>query len=187
MSEKKKYNTARNLDAKTIMTFKERIEAIEDEREREICRLYIEESMSTIDIQNLNLFKSKGNKRCKDGRGIRAATIYHIVNTHFPEVFKARKKKKTEKQLMIYKDRKKLQKERLKDYRTCWRCGSCEEIELHHMLPLKYGGEADERNLIPLCKDCHSEYTKYQREKHKEIVSRFIVQNELKLAKGVSE
>lgn len=37
----------------------------------------------------------------------------------------------------------------------CVRCGSIEQIEVHHKIPLKDGGTNDIDNLIPICRSCH--------------------------------
>ena len=37
----------------------------------------------------------------------------------------------------------------------CMNCGSMENIEIHHIIPLAFGGTNKIDNLIPLCCDCH--------------------------------
>ncbi len=37
----------------------------------------------------------------------------------------------------------------------CSKCGSCNNIEVHHKIPLSKGGTNNIKNLIPLCHDCH--------------------------------
>lgn len=37
----------------------------------------------------------------------------------------------------------------------CMNCGSTENIEIHHIIPLAFGGTNKIDNLIPLCCDCH--------------------------------
>jgi 5-methylcytosine-specific restriction endonuclease McrA len=42
--------------------------------------------------------------------------------------------------------------------RDCWRCTSCKDnrhLEVHHRVPLKYGGTNAPSNLITLCSKCH--------------------------------
>ena len=34
------------------------------------------------------------------------------------------------------------------DYKKCGKCGSTENLELHHMIPMSLGGTNDENNLI---------------------------------------
>jgi hypothetical protein len=40
------------------------------------------------------------------------------------------------------------------DYK-CRLCGSTEDLEVHHMQALVYGGKSEEKNLITLCAECH--------------------------------
>ena len=44
----------------------------------------------------------------------------------------------------------------------CGKCGSTENLELHHMIPASLGGTNDENNLIWLCNKCHKKVTQYQ-------------------------
>lgn len=38
---------------------------------------------------------------------------------------------------------------------TCYNCGSQENIEYHHIVPLKVGGTNRLTNIVPLCHRCH--------------------------------
>ena len=40
---------------------------------------------------------------------------------------------------------------------VCHRCGSTNELEIHHMIPIGIGGTNDTGNLIILCHKCHAE------------------------------
>jgi hypothetical protein len=42
-----------------------------------------------------------------------------------------------------------------RDEYMCRICGSEENLEVHHMLALTYGGKSTLKNLITLCADCH--------------------------------
>ena len=45
---------------------------------------------------------------------------------------------------------------RKRDGERCQRCGSNEDLEVHHIVPLAKGGaEFDLSNLTTLCHDCH--------------------------------
>lgn len=37
----------------------------------------------------------------------------------------------------------------------CHQCGGMDRLELHHIIPLEWGGSNDYRNIRPLCHDCH--------------------------------
>lgn len=39
--------------------------------------------------------------------------------------------------------------------KVCVNCGSREEIEMHHIVPLSMGGTNNEGNLVYLCRECH--------------------------------
>lgn len=38
---------------------------------------------------------------------------------------------------------------------TCERCGSVENIEAHHIVPIRLGLDNSKENLVCLCRDCH--------------------------------
>ncbi|MDP4106956.1 MAG: HNH endonuclease [Bacillota bacterium] len=42
-----------------------------------------------------------------------------------------------------------------RDGYMCRICGSDENLEVHHMLALTFGGKSTMKNMITLCKDCH--------------------------------
>lgn len=42
-----------------------------------------------------------------------------------------------------------------RDNFICQKCGEVNCLEVHHILPLVYGGSNDPTNLITLCKNCH--------------------------------
>lgn len=43
-----------------------------------------------------------------------------------------------------------------RDNYTCQRCGSEQNLEVHHMTPRTEGGKDQDSNLITLCKACHN-------------------------------
>ena len=45
---------------------------------------------------------------------------------------------------------------RKRDNRTCRKCGKNPSKQVHHIIPLKQGGENKKENLITLCKRCHN-------------------------------
>ena len=58
---------------------------------------------------------------------------------------------RAEKQRM-YSEARKIIQDREK---VCINCGSREEIEMHHIVPLSKGGSNNEGNLVYLCFECH--------------------------------
>lgn len=42
-----------------------------------------------------------------------------------------------------------------RDDNRCLGCGQGEKLEIHHIIPLKYGGSDDPDNILTLCKKCH--------------------------------
>lgn len=38
---------------------------------------------------------------------------------------------------------------------SCGNCGSKQDIQIHHVVPLKVGGTNRITNLVPLCRECH--------------------------------
>lgn len=42
-----------------------------------------------------------------------------------------------------------------REWETCINCGTDECIEIHHVVPLLFGGTNNIRNLVPLCHKCH--------------------------------
>lgn len=39
---------------------------------------------------------------------------------------------------------------------VCHRCGSKEQLAVHHIIPVKAGGSRESRNLVTLCPHCHA-------------------------------
>ena len=42
-----------------------------------------------------------------------------------------------------------------RDGRRCQECGKAGRLEVHHLLPLKHGGDDSVDNLKTMCRDCH--------------------------------
>lgn len=65
----------------------------------------------------------------------------------------------------------KYQLKQLKKYKKCANCGSEENIEIHHIVPLIVGGTNKKSNLVALCQDCHAKIHGLKREGNKNGVS----------------
>ena len=59
----------------------------------------------------------------------------------------------------------------LKKYKKCANCGSEENIEIHHIVPLIVGGTNRRSNLVALCQDCHAKIHGLSREGDKNGIS----------------
>jgi len=46
---------------------------------------------------------------------------------------------------------------KLRDHKKCVKCESDENLSIHHIIPVKYGGQTVEENLCLLCEECHLE------------------------------
>lgn len=55
------------------------------------------------------------------------------------------------------------------EHGICHRCGSREKLAVHHIIPVKYGGTREKRNLVVLCRSCHLT-VEYQQKKIFEII-----------------
>lgn len=44
----------------------------------------------------------------------------------------------------------------VRDKNTCRKCGKNPSKQIHHIIPLRDGGENKKENLITLCKKCHN-------------------------------
>lgn len=59
----------------------------------------------------------------------------------------------------------------LKKYKKCANCGSEENIEIHHIVPLIVGGTNKKSNLVALCQDCHAKIHGLNRQGNKNGIS----------------
>ena len=78
-----------------------------------------------------------------------------------------------------------------RDNHRCIECGSSEELNVHHVLPEKFGGQYKPENLITLCRTCHStkhiEYqTSYFFSTVYKIYNRFLLLTQLPLKRDYS-
>ncbi len=60
-----------------------------------------------------------------------------------------------------------------RDHHQCIECGSKENLNIHHVIPEKWGGENNPSNLVTLCRTCHSsKHIEYQTKYFSDIVFR---------------
>jgi hypothetical protein len=73
-----------------------------------------------------------------------------------------------------------------RDGYMCRICGSDENLEVHHMLALTFGGKSTMKNMITLCADCHfyapedgiKSNTRYLRERNRVIYEHLVTMPE---------
>lgn len=87
--------------------------------------------------------------------------IGNILRDNFPEFHIQTTHKQNKKDTKIRTEQTEIRKTMITSDSVCAKCGSKENLELHHMFPVLIGGDNDERNLIILCHDCHREVTNY--------------------------
>ena len=100
------------------------------------------------------------------GQSLSPTSILNIIYKHFQE-FRNRHTSRTtiqQERLDLIRKREKEQSEHIK---ACAWCGTTENLEEHHMIPLFMGGTNDDRNLIYMCRECHKKVSKYQSELRK--------------------
>lgn len=95
--------------------------------------------------------------------------IGNILRDNFPEFHIKTTHKKTDKISKIRREQNVIRKTMITSDSVCGKCGSKEDLEIHHMLPVVLGGDNDDRNLIILCHDCHHQTTNYFNTKLKNI------------------
>ena len=140
-----------------------------EKRDRHICELAFIQNMNASQIariENDALLYGMGNRnRGRLGR----AGIGLILHKYAPEINRPRgySRKTNATRTELFNRRKK--GEIIKPH-ICAACGSIENLELHHIIPLAAGGTNDNFNLIYLCFDCH-------RELHREIYKKVVFRN----------
>lgn len=60
------------------------------------------------------------------------------------------------------KEFKKIRDDRIQNVGRCELCGSTQALELHHIIPVMFGGEDSEDNLLLVCTGCHARLTPKQ-------------------------
>lgn len=70
----------------------------------------------------------------------------------------------------------KLLSKMLRENGICHRCGVRENLIVHHIIPVKYGGTRNRKNLVVLCNGCHTTVENMQKRIYKIIPDWWIVQ-----------
>ena len=135
-----------------------------EKRDKVILEKFFIQGLTYTGIAKLKDDRIIGIGNRAKGKPLSPAAIARIVTGYFPELKNVPAKVKRN----DYDARNSLKcKRRIipsEHIRQCAFCGSKDNLEEHHMIPLFMGGNNDERNLIYLCADCHKEVTSYQSE-----------------------
>lgn len=113
--------------------------------------------------ENYNWLRSNQNKPMS------TRWIQQILTEHFPEFHIQKTHKQQRKNQKIRTEQNKLRKTIITDDSSCAKCGSKENLEIHHMFPVLLGGDNEDCNLVVLCRDCHKRTSIYNCKKIQEI------------------
>ena len=153
MGYKRKYNALRNVPWEERARIRDCIGNMPDGKEKEILRLYFVDGRSPSEII---LYCQERGIRSRNGTHYTTRSIQNICNKYFPEVRRYRRRNPDhERRAQHFKYISSNQKVR------CGKCGSEERLEWHHMIPMSYGGETCEENMVCLCHECHKRVTNY--------------------------
>ena len=132
-----------------------------EKRAKAILELFIRDRYSAQAIERLHHpdIISFGNRSY--GNPLRSPAILSVIYEYFPQ-FRGRNrtgKGKEKSRVELMRKRDNTENPHIK---ACAFCGSVENLEEHHMIPLSMGGTNADENLIFLCYSCHKAVTAYQ-------------------------
>lgn len=81
--------------------------------------------------------------------------IQQILTEYFPEFHIQETHKKERKNQKVRTEQLKLRETIITPDSACGKCGSQEQLEIHHILPVIIGGNNNDNNMIVLCAECH--------------------------------
>lgn len=93
------------------------------------------------------------------GMPLHTVSILRIIYSYFPQFQGRNQSIEGNKRVEHIRKREKQESPHI---RQCAFCGSRNDLEEHHMIPLYLGGTNDDRNLVFLCRDCHKTVSSYQ-------------------------
>lgn len=151
----------KNIPLKRRYEMKEYIENMNEGLDKDVLTLLFIEDMNPREAAEY----AKEHNICigKQFKPLSARRIQQISKIHFPDIYEYTPKTAHMRQA---------HREFTKEIRQqCAICGSTENIEMHHMIPLFLGGTTDRENCIGLCRQCHQAVTIYHKmlfpEQHK--------------------
>jgi len=147
------------------LAFRERLNKLIElnlisERDRKLLTEIIINNKSTEQLAYLaktdeeyNWLVSNQNKPMSSRR------ILQILTQYFPEFHIQKSHKQNRKNQKIRTEQTRLRKVMITPDSCCGKCGSKDNLEIHHMLPVILGGDNIDDNLLILCRDCHQKVT----------------------------
>ena len=131
-------------------------------RDKKILAELIYNQKTTAELARLAQNDEKYNwMKSNQNKPISLRRIQQILTKYYPEFHIQTTHKKQNLTHTVRKEQAKLVKIIITDNSVCGKCGSKEDLEIHHLMPVIFGGGNDERNLIILCKNCHQKATDY--------------------------
>lgn len=130
-------------------------------RDKLICKLFFEHNLSASAISRMNDPNIIGLGNRSKGKPLSTTSILRRVYCTFPEFERTQtdNRESTKKRIELRRKRKTNVSRHI---HQCAFCGSTDNLEEHHMIPLSMGGTNDENNLVFLCYDCHKQVSGYQ-------------------------
>ena len=111
--------------------------------------------------------------RSNQGKPMSVRRIQQILTEYFPEFHIQTSHKKPKKDQKLRNELPKLRRIMITEDSCCGKCGSKEDLEIHHMFPLELCKDNDESNLIILCGACHQRATNHYQAWLRKIKSEF--------------
>ena len=134
------------------------------ERDGKLLTEIIVNMKSTAHLAYLARTDKTYNWVCSNqGKPMSVRRIQQILTQYFPEFHIHKTHKKENKNQKIRTEQTKLREVLITPESCCGKCGCKENLEIHHLMPVLFGGDNDIRNLILLCSKCHDDASIYFR------------------------
>lgn len=131
-----------------------------EQRDKALLHMMFIEGKTTREICEEGTIKSK--RWIKGGRKpMSQRQIENILFKYVPDYGRKNRKAKKTTTPKVRSEQTAIKQKYLREGRACAVCGSTENLEIHHMIPIDMGGTNDAANLIVLCRYCHYEATQY--------------------------
>ena len=155
MGEQRRYDALRNVPWEVRSSIRDRIGEMPEGSEKVILSLYFISGLSSTEVVR---YCEEHNIQSRNHTFYTRRSIQNICNKHFPE---ARQYGKPNPDRDKRKGHARFIRENPSRFKVCSICGSTENVEAHHKIPLSIGGDDDTWNLEGLCHDCHVATTAY--------------------------